>query len=142
MIVPPLSDTVSIGWRTGLDAQVAGQVHAQAGGIRRGRLLTTNSKVIVPATSPLVIVNEVKLAKPGLVMPLLTPLTRMSVPRLSTAHPADHLDFGQVVTGQIEGGPVSVVAFGVAQGGSATTFCPDDGPIHFEVGPLTTQTPA
>ena len=76
VIIPPLIDGQHR-LADRLDAQVAGQVHAQAGGIRvAGRLLTTNSKVFVPATSPLVIVNEVKLAKPGLVMPLLTPLTK------------------------------------------------------------------
>ena len=49
-------------------------------------LLMMKSSVFVPATRLLVMTNGVKPPKPALVSPVLTPLTRMSVPALSTAH--------------------------------------------------------
>ena len=50
-----------------------------------GALFIRKSSVFTPANSPLVIVKAVKPPNPEDVMPVLTPLTRMSVPVLSTA---------------------------------------------------------
>ncbi len=49
-----------------------------------GALFILKSNWLAPATNPLVSVNAARPPKPGLVMPVLRPFTRISMPVLST----------------------------------------------------------